>query len=49
MSEINFQDEVLRKLRSLEQSVQRIEDELRLTKNDPQGVEDEHTDYTTRG
>lgn len=49
MSEINFQDEVLQKLRSLEESVQRIEDELRLVKNNRPGVEDEHTDYTTRG
>lgn len=49
MSETNFQDEVLLKLRSLEESNQRIERELRLIKNYQQEVEDDHTDYTTRG
>ncbi|WP_157075327.1 hypothetical protein [Nesterenkonia jeotgali] len=49
MSETNFQDEVLHKLRSLEESNQRIEHDLRLIKNYQQEVEDDHTDYTTRG
>ncbi|WP_161634773.1 hypothetical protein [Nesterenkonia sp. AN1] len=49
MSETNFQDEVLHKLRSLEESIKRLEGELRLVKNYQQGLGDEHTDYTTRG
>ncbi|MCH8560657.1 hypothetical protein LTH96_09620 [Nesterenkonia sp. LB17] len=48
MPETNFQDEVLNKLRSLEQSIQRIEAELLLVKNYQQNLGEDHTDYATR-